>query len=62
MIVFILAFIGLIVGTVFSVILFKKLLNHHSNRLWLRQEANKYVVKDFQGNRKELEMYKNRSN
>lgn len=55
---FIFAFIGLIVGVVFSVMMFKRLLKHHSKRLWLRQEANKYVVKDFQANRKELEKYK----
>lgn len=48
------AIFGLIVGIGLSVMGIKKLMEHHSSRLWLRQEAEKYEVKDFQGRRSEL--------
>jgi hypothetical protein len=34
-------------------------MKHHASKLWLRQEAEKYTVKDFQGRRGDLEKYKN---
>ncbi|UJR10972.1 hypothetical protein I4U23_015157 [Adineta vaga] len=52
------AIIGIFVGIVLSVIIFKKILKHHNERLWLRQQAEKYIVKDFQGRRHELETYR----
>ncbi|CAF3354862.1 unnamed protein product, partial [Rotaria sp. Silwood2] len=33
-------------------------MKHHTSKLWLRQEAEKYIIKDFQGRRKELEKYR----
>ncbi|CAF1649684.1 unnamed protein product [Adineta ricciae] len=52
------AIIGTVVGIVLSIIIFKKILKHHTERLWLRQEAEKYIVKDFQERRHELEQYR----
>ncbi|CAF3773259.1 unnamed protein product [Rotaria sp. Silwood1] len=52
------ALIGLFVGIVASVLILKKIMKHHASKLWLRQEADKYVVKDFQDRREELEQYK----
>ncbi|CAF3359271.1 unnamed protein product [Rotaria socialis] len=56
------ALVGLIVGVVASVILLKKLMKHHASQLWLRQEAEKYIIKDFQDRRSELEQYKKKTN
>ncbi|CAF1355767.1 unnamed protein product [Adineta steineri] len=58
-IVFIIIFvlIGLVVGVFISGVILGKITKHHSSKLWLRQEAQKYVVKDFQGKRAELEKY-----
>ncbi|CAF1466368.1 unnamed protein product [Didymodactylos carnosus] len=61
-IVLIFACIGIFVGIILGVMIFKKLVKHHTNKLWLRQEAEKYVVKDFQGRRNELEKYLNTNN
>ncbi|CAF1234418.1 unnamed protein product [Rotaria sp. Silwood1] len=61
-IVLICAVIGLFVGIIVSVIILRKIMKHHTSKLWLRQEAEKYIIKDFQGQRKELEKYKNPSN
>ena len=33
-------------------------MQHHASKLWLRQEAEKYQVKDFHGQRSELEIYR----
>src|SRR5690606_27049210 len=52
------AFIGVIVGIYLSVGILKKIMTHHAEKLWLRQKAQKYIVKDFQGRRYELEKYK----
>ena len=49
--------IGLIVGIVLCVKMFKEIMKSHTDKLWLRQEAKKYIVKDFQGHREELEKY-----
>jgi hypothetical protein len=56
-VVLICAFVGMFVGIVLSVIVLRKIMKHHTSKLWLRQEAEKYVVKDFTGKRKELEKY-----
>ncbi|CAF1077562.1 unnamed protein product [Rotaria magnacalcarata] len=56
------ALVGLIVGVVASVMLLRKLMKHHASQLWLRQEAEKYIIKDFQSRRNELEQYKKNSN
>ncbi|CAF4383346.1 unnamed protein product, partial [Adineta steineri] len=48
---------GLVVGVFISGVILGKITKHHSSKLWLRQEAQKYVVKDFQGKRAELEKY-----
>jgi uncharacterized membrane protein len=53
------AVIGLLVGIGLSVISIQTLMKHHASKLWLRQEAEKYTVKDFQGRRGDLEKYKN---
>ena len=58
-VVMVFALIGLFVGIGLSVYILKEIMKHHSSKLWLRQEAEKYIVKDFQGRRKELEKYKN---
>jgi MFS superfamily sulfate permease-like transporter len=60
-VVLICAFIGVFVGIFLSVIILKKIMKHHTDKLWLRQETEKYIVKDFQGRRKELEKYKKSS-
>ena len=49
---------GFIVGLICSVIIVKKIMEQHARKLWLRQEADKYVVRDFQGRRSELENYR----
>jgi uncharacterized membrane protein len=56
-IVIIFALIGLFVGIVFSGVTLGKIMKHHASKLWLRPEATKYIAKDFQGQRAELEKY-----
>ncbi|CAF1232991.1 unnamed protein product [Didymodactylos carnosus] len=58
-IVLICAFIGIFVGIILSVAILKQSMKRHTNKLWLRQEAEKYIVKDFQERRNELDKYKN---
>jgi hypothetical protein len=58
-IVIIFAFIGIFVGIILSFIILRKIMKYHTQKLWLRQEAEKYIVKDFHGRRNELEKYKN---
>ncbi|CAF1628701.1 unnamed protein product [Rotaria sp. Silwood1] len=53
-IIIILAVIGLAIGIILGGILLSKIIKRHTNKLWLRQETKKYVVKDFQGKRHEL--------
>ena len=53
-IVLIFAVIGIFVGLILSWIIIRKRMKRHTARLWLREEAKKYVVKDFQGRRHEL--------
>ncbi|CAF0878804.1 unnamed protein product [Adineta steineri] len=52
------AFIGMFIGIILSIIILKKIMKHHTETLWLQQEAEKYIVKDFQERRHELENYK----
>ncbi|CAF1376862.1 unnamed protein product [Adineta ricciae] len=52
------AMIGVLVGVFYSIVILQKIMEHHTRKLWLRQEANKYIVKDFQGRRSELEKYR----
>ena len=52
------AVVGLFVGIVLSVIIIRKVMKHHAGKLWLRQEAEKYIVKDFTGRREELDIYR----
>ncbi|CAM4974107.1 unnamed protein product [Rotaria socialis] len=49
------AFIGFFFGIIISVIMIRKIMKHHTSKLWLRQEAEKYVIKDSQGQKKDLE-------
>ncbi|CAF3819663.1 unnamed protein product [Rotaria sp. Silwood1] len=49
------AVIGIFVGLILTVIIVRKVIRRHSNKLWLRQETKKYIVKDFQGKIHELE-------
>ncbi|CAF1627569.1 unnamed protein product [Adineta ricciae] len=53
-VIIVLAVIGVFVGVIISVIIFRKIMKRHTNRLWLRQETKKYIVKDFQGKTHEL--------
>jgi hypothetical protein len=53
-IVLIFAFIGIFVGIILSFIIFKKIIKYHTQKLWLRQEADKYIVKDFHGKRNQI--------
>lgn len=45
----ILAFIGLFVGIFFASVMFHKMVQKHARVLWLKEEAHKYRVVDFQG-------------
>ncbi len=51
------AVVGLFVGIILSVIILRKIMKNHNSKLWLRQEAEKYIVKDFTGRRRDLEKY-----
>lgn len=53
--------IGVFIVVHSSVMITKEIIQHHTNKLWLRQEAEKYIVKDFQKCREELEKYKIRN-
>ena len=57
-VVIILAIIGVFVGLYMSALFVRKIMQHHASKLWLRQEAEKYQVKDFHGRRSELEIYR----
>ena len=35
------AVIGVFVGVFYSIVILKKIMDHHTRKLWLRQEANK---------------------
>ena len=54
----ILALIGVFVGLYMSTLFVRTSMQHHASKLWLRQEAEKYRVKDFHGRRPELEIYR----
>ncbi|CAF3737334.1 unnamed protein product [Rotaria socialis] len=54
-IILIFAAIGIVVGVILTAMLVSKIMKRHTNKLWLRQEAKKYVVTDFQGRMHELE-------
>lgn len=56
-IILIFAIIGVFVGIILGVIILRKIMKEHTEKLWLRQEADKYIVKDFSGRRNELEQY-----
>jgi MFS superfamily sulfate permease-like transporter len=60
-IVLVCASVGMFVGIILSVMILRNIMKHHTSKLWLRQEAEKYVVKDFQRRRQELEKYKKSS-
>ena len=49
------ALVGIIFGVFLSVLIIRKIMTHHMNTIWLRQEADKFLVKDFQGRRHELQ-------
>ena len=53
-IVVIFAIIGMFVGIILGCMIVQKIIKRHTNRLWLKQETKKYIVKDFQGKRDEL--------
>ncbi|CAF2612039.1 unnamed protein product [Rotaria sp. Silwood2] len=54
-IILIFAVLGIFVGVILTGIILRKIMKCHTNRLWLQQEAKKYIVKDFQGRINELE-------
>ncbi|CAF1085947.1 unnamed protein product [Adineta ricciae] len=60
--VIIFAVLGVFFGIIFTVIITKKIAKHHTKKLWLRQETKKYVVKDFQGRRDELQQVSSQRN
>lgn len=45
--VLIFAIIGVFFGIILSGMIIRKVVKHHTNKLWLTQETKKYVVKDF---------------
>jgi hypothetical protein len=53
-IVVIFAFVGIFVGIALGSVLFGKITNRHLSKLWLKQQTQKYVVKDFAGRTDEL--------
>jgi len=48
------AIIGLFVGVFIGLALIQQITKRHTEKLWLRQQTKKYIVKDFQGRRHEL--------
>jgi hypothetical protein len=52
------AFIGIFIGIILSFIILKQIMKYNTQKLWLKQEAEKYIIKDFHGKRNELEKYK----
>jgi hypothetical protein len=48
------AILGIFVGIILGVIIIGKIIKRHTNKLWLRQQTKKYIVKDFQGRITEL--------
>ncbi len=44
-VILIFAFIGIIL----SFIILTQIMNHHTQKLWLKQEDEKYILKDFHG-------------
>ncbi|CAF1091709.1 unnamed protein product [Adineta steineri] len=52
------AFIGIFVGIFLSFMILKKIMKNHTEKLWLRQEAEIYVIQDFQGKKDELDNYR----
>jgi hypothetical protein len=57
------AFIGVFVGIILSVIIVKKIIQIHTKKIWLKQEAKKYVVQNFEGKLDQLKDISNqRSN
>ena len=55
------AVIGVFVGIILSVMIIQQITRRHTKKLWLRQEAKKYVVKDFEGHIDELKEIANRN-
>jgi hypothetical protein len=53
-VVVIFAIIGLFIGVILCSILITKVSRKHMDKLWLRQETQKYIVRDFAGRRNEL--------
>jgi len=54
------AILGIFVGIILSVTIIREIIKHHTNKLWLRQETKKYIVKDFEGRIDELKNISNR--
>jgi hypothetical protein len=48
------AIFGVFVGIILGGMIINQLIKRHTNKLWLRQETKKYIVKDFQGRSHEL--------
>lgn len=50
------------VGFLFTILLFvsflKQIMEYHRNKIWLKQEPNNYIIKDFTGKRRDLQFYK----
>lgn len=52
------ALVGFIVGLICSIVFLQKITKHHARKLWLLQEAEKFIVRDFQDCQSELESYR----
>ncbi len=50
-VILIFAFIGIIL----SFIILTQIMKHHTQKLWLKQEDEKYILKDFHGKINQLE-------
>ncbi len=53
-IILIFAIIGILVGIILGGIIITQIMKRHTNKLWLKQETKKYLVKDFEGKIDEL--------
>ena len=48
------AILGVFVGIILSGIIIRKIAKRHTNKLWLKQETKKYIVKDLEGRASEF--------
>jgi hypothetical protein len=48
------AVLGVFFGIILSGIIIRDIIKRHTNKVWLKQETKKYIVKDLQGKANEL--------